>query len=159
MRAQQLFADGIVRAFAAGLVVMAGGICACSQESPVQAAPLAAGVEQFAKGQPAPTPGSLYTSPPPSMPRSFSPRRPLQAGVADTDPIAPADQFRLGNNYVGIQMERSVQTPDLIRRRDCPMDEDCTDYPAPTKSGTPKPAAKSFRKPYIGLSVTTPLRP
>jgi hypothetical protein len=95
------------------------------------------------------------------MPRPFSPRRPV--GV-DADQIAsglstPTDQFRLGNSYIGIQTQRILQPPDQIRRSDCPIDEDCTDYPGAPRSMSPKPSTiKSLRRSYIGLSITAPLR-
>jgi hypothetical protein len=162
MGAQQQLGGGIVRGLAAALVVMAGSICAHSQERSFAPAP-PVGAGQFDDVQLAPISGPLSTSTPPvSMPRSFSPRRSLQPDADKPDLSTPPDQFRLGDNYIGIQTQRSVQTPDPIRRSDCLSDEDCTDYPGPPKSLGPSSGPKtstvrSFRKPFIGLSITAPL--
>ncbi len=91
-----------------------------------------------------------------TVPRDFSPRR--SVGDSKGEESAPGDQFRLGNSYIGIQTQKSLQTPDQIARGDCPKDEDCTDYPGAPRFLNPKTNVKSLRKPFIGLSITAPLR-
>jgi hypothetical protein len=68
------------------------------------------------------------------------------------------DQFRLGNSYLGIQTQKHVQGLDRFWRTDCATDEDCGDYSGLPRSGPQKKDIKSFRKPFFGLSITTPLQ-
>jgi hypothetical protein len=94
---------------------------------------------------------------------SFLPNASPAIGLGDADKstseaATSPDQFRLGNSYIGVQTQKSLQPPEPLRRSDCPRDEDCTDYPGLPKSGAPKSTVKSLRKPFIGLSITTPLR-
>jgi hypothetical protein len=68
------------------------------------------------------------------------------------------DQYRLGDSYFGIQTEKATRTPEKSGRSDCTTDDECADY-----SGLPKPkllktTTKNVRKPFIGLSITTPLQ-
>jgi hypothetical protein len=68
------------------------------------------------------------------------------------------DQFRLGNSYLGIQTQKHVQGLDRFWRTDCATDEDCVDYSGLPRSEPHKKDIKSFRKPFFGLSITTPLQ-
>jgi hypothetical protein len=65
----------------------------------------------------------------------------------------PTGQIRLG-----IQTQRNVQTPEPLRRSDCEINDECDDYSGLPKSHPGKITTKNFRKPFIGLSITTPLR-
>jgi hypothetical protein len=69
-----------------------------------------------------------------------------------------SDQFRLGNSYLEIQTQKSLQTPESLRPNDCPKDEECADYSGLPKSEPRKTTVKSLRKPFIGLSITAPLQ-
>jgi hypothetical protein len=69
-----------------------------------------------------------------------------------------SDQFRLGNSYLGIQTEKSLQSTDPLRRSDCDKDDVCADYSGLPKSEPRKSTVKSLRKPFIGLSITAPLQ-
>jgi len=68
------------------------------------------------------------------------------------------DQFRLGNSYLGIQTQRQLEGLDRFWRTDCATDEDCVDYSGLPRSRSQKKDIKSFRKPFFGLSITTPLQ-
>jgi hypothetical protein len=70
----------------------------------------------------------------------------------------PNDQFRFGNSYLGIQTQKSLQTFEPFRRADCATDDECADYSGLPKSEPPKKTMKNLRKPFFGLSITTPLR-
>jgi hypothetical protein len=70
----------------------------------------------------------------------------------------PNDQFRLGNGYLGIQTQKSLRTPEPLRRADCTTDDECADYSGLPKSEPPKTNVKNLRKPFIGLSITAPLQ-
>jgi hypothetical protein len=69
-----------------------------------------------------------------------------------------SDQFRLGNSYLGIQAQKSLQAPESLRPSDCPRDEECADYSGLPKAEPRKTTVKSLRKPFIGLSITAPLQ-
>jgi hypothetical protein len=161
MGAQQQLGQQLIVVLAATLMVaVAFGAHSHELSSPPQSF-----VGLFDPGQMGETPASPSQSNsstvPAPVPGPFSPRRPVSA---DADQIAsglstPTDQFRLGNAYIGIQTQRILQTPDQIRRSDCPIDEDCTDYPGPPRGMSAKTTTiKGLRKPYIGLSITAPLR-
>ncbi len=66
------------------------------------------------------------------------------------------DKFSLGNSYLGIQTQKNLQTP--FRQTDCASDDECADYSGLPKSEPSKRTIKNFRKPFIGLSITTPLQ-
>jgi hypothetical protein len=161
MGAQQQLGQRIIATLTATLIVMAG-VDTYSQELSSAPKPFAG---QFDKSQAGEMPSSASQASSATaltpVPGPFSPRRPL---AVDADQIAnglstPADQFRLGSGYIGIQTQKSLQTPDPIRRSDCPIDEDCTDYPRAPRLMSPKTTTiKSLRKPFIGLSITAPLR-
>src|SRR6516162_2473712 len=68
-------------------------------------------------------------------------------------PTYPSGQFRLG-----IQTQKSVQTPEPLRRSDCEINDECDEYSGLPKSHPGKTTVKNFRKPFLGLSITTPLR-
>jgi hypothetical protein len=157
MGAQQHLGQRMIFALAAALMV-AAACSAHSHELPSPPQPFDTGQIGETPASPSQSNSSMVSAP---VPGPFSPRRPVSA---DADQIAsglsaPADQFRFGNAYIGIQTQRILQTPDQIRRSDCPIDEDCTDYPGPPRLMSPKTTTiKSLRKPYIGLSITAPLR-
>lgn len=65
----------------------------------------------------------------------------------------PSGQFR-----VGIQTQKSVPAPEPLRRSDCEINDECDDYSGLPKSQPRKITPKNFRKPFIGLSITTPLQ-
>jgi hypothetical protein len=70
----------------------------------------------------------------------------------------PGERFSLGNNYLGIQTQKALQNP-FRQRTDCANDDECAEY-----SGVPNPAApakkslKTFKTPFMGLSVTRPIQ-
>src|SRR5262249_47023317 len=154
-------AQRMIVAFAATLMA-AAAFSAHSHDLPSPPQPFAG---QFDTGQMGEMPSSASHANSSTVlipvPGPFSPRRPVGG---DADQFAsglstPADQLRLGNAYIGIQTQKILQTPDQIRRSDCPIDEDCTDYPGAPRLMSPKATTiKSLRKPYIGLSITAPLR-
>jgi hypothetical protein len=69
----------------------------------------------------------------------------------------PNDKFRLGNSYLGIQTQKSLQSPESLRRSDCATDDECAEYSGLPKSEPRKTTVKNLRMPFIGLSVTAPL--
>ena len=66
------------------------------------------------------------------------------------------DKFLFGNSYLGIQTQKSFQTP--FRRTDCASDDECADYSGLPKSEPSKRTLKNLKKPFIGLSITRPLQ-
>jgi len=68
------------------------------------------------------------------------------------------DRLWLGNSYLGIQTQKTLQGLDRFWRTDCATDEDCADYSGLPRSEAPKKGMKNLRKPFIGLSITTPLQ-
>lgn len=67
------------------------------------------------------------------------------------------DQWLPGVNNLSFQTERMTPTPVPFRRSDCTEDE-CADYSPLPKVKHSKTTTKNFRKPYIGLSVTSPFQ-
>jgi len=66
----------------------------------------------------------------------------------------PNDRLRLG-----IETEKSVQTPKSLRRvNDCADDDECDDYTGLPRSHPAHSTLKNLRTPFIGLSVTSPLQ-
>jgi hypothetical protein len=65
----------------------------------------------------------------------------------------PTGRFRLG-----IQTQRNVQTPEPLRRSDCEINDECDDYSGLPQSRPRKITTRNFKKPFIGLSITTPLQ-
>ena len=61
-------------------------------------------------------------------------------------------QFRLG-----IQTKKSVQVTDPTRSIDCDSEDECRDYSGLPRSAPAGSDLKSIRKPFLGLSITTPL--
>jgi hypothetical protein len=159
MGAGQQFARRMILVLAATMMVLATGVVAHSQESSSSPKPFA-GFGQF-DAPPLPpirsaNPGQDNNSTPwMTMPRDLSPRRSVSDSKGEA--TASGDQFRFGNGYIGFQMQKSLQTPDQVRRSDCAKDEDCTDYPGAPKFSNPKTTVKSLKKPFIGLSITAPL--
>jgi hypothetical protein len=66
------------------------------------------------------------------------------------------DKFSFGNSYLGIQTQKNLQTP--FRQTDCASDDECADYSGLPKSEPSKRTIKNLRKPFIGLSITTPIQ-
>jgi hypothetical protein len=65
----------------------------------------------------------------------------------------PIGQFRLG-----IETRKSLQTPEYLRRSDCADDDECEEYSGLPRSQPGKMTVKNLKKPFIGLSITTPLQ-
>ena len=63
-----------------------------------------------------------------------------------------------GQFQIGILTQKNVQTPEPLRRSDCEINDECDDYSGLPKSHPGKTTVKNFRKPFLGLSITTPLR-
>jgi hypothetical protein len=60
---------------------------------------------------------------------------------------------------LGIQTETSLQTPKSLRRvYDCPDDEECDEYTGLPRSHPAHSTLKGLRRPFIGLSITSPLQ-
>jgi hypothetical protein len=70
---------------------------------------------------------------------------------------APGDQLKVGRNYLGIQTQKNVQALQSLRRNDCEDDDECAEYSGLPKSGQPKASVRNFKRPFIGLSITSPL--
>jgi hypothetical protein len=71
---------------------------------------------------------------------------------------APIDQFQFGDSYFGIQTQKTFQIPQLSGQPDCTTDDECADYSGLPKAKQPKTTTKNLRKPFIGLSITSPLK-
>jgi hypothetical protein len=69
----------------------------------------------------------------------------------------PIDKFQFGGSYFGIQTQKTFQIPQLLGQPDCTTDDECADYSGLPKAKQPKTATKNLRKPFIGLSITSPL--
>jgi hypothetical protein len=67
-------------------------------------------------------------------------------------------EFQLGNSYIGVQTEKNLRPFEPFRQGDCATDDECAEYSGLPKTEPPKKGMKHFRKPFIGLSITTPLR-
>jgi hypothetical protein len=73
------------------------------------------------------------------------------------------DQFKLGDSYLGIETKRRLQTHVPSGKVDCSTDEECEDYsvmPRSRSRGSAGPRSSNIlsRKPFLGLSVTTPIQ-
>jgi hypothetical protein len=85
-----------------------------------------------------------YISPPPGSASSF-------------------DKFKFGNGYLGVETQRRLQPRVPSGKVDCATDEECEDYSALPKSksrgsvGTDSSSILRLRKPFFGLSITTPI--
>ena len=55
------------------------------------------------------------------------------------------------------ETEKTVRVIDPTKPTDCANDDDCMDYSGLPKSASARHGLKNFRKPYLGLSITTPL--
>ena len=71
--------------------------------------------------------------------------------------INRTDQLRLGDSYLAVQTEKSVQVIERFKRSDCMTDDECADYSGLPKSEPAKRTLKNLRKPFLGLSITRPL--
>lgn len=65
-------------------------------------------------------------------------------------------RFSFGNSYLGIETQKKLQTP--FWRTDCASDDECADYSGLPKSEPSKRTVKNLRRPFIGLSITTPIQ-
>ena len=63
-----------------------------------------------------------------------------------------------GQFQIGIQTQKNVQTPEPLRRSDCEINDECDEYSGLPQSRSRKITTKNIRKPFLGLSVTTPLQ-
>ena len=70
---------------------------------------------------------------------------------------AQNDWGSLGRSSVQFRTEKQFQTPEPFRRTDCSSEEECADYSPFPKSRPSKTTAKNVRKPFLGLSITTPI--
>jgi hypothetical protein len=74
-----------------------------------------------------------------------------------SEPADRRDQLRLGESYIGVKTEKSVPMSPL-KRSDCTTDDECADYSGLPKSEPARRTFKSLRKPFLGLSISTPLQ-
>jgi hypothetical protein len=73
------------------------------------------------------------------------------------------DKLKLGDSYLGVETQRRLQTHVPSGKVDCVTDEECEDYSAMPRSrsrasvGGSSSSMVHGRKPFFGLSVTTPI--
>jgi hypothetical protein len=67
------------------------------------------------------------------------------------------DKVQLGGGYIGVQTEKSVRVIEPAKPTDCTNDDECMDYSGLPKSTPARHGLRSLRKPFLGLSITTPL--
>ena len=74
------------------------------------------------------------------------------------------DKLKLGDSYLGIETQRRLQTHVPSGRVDCATDEECEDYSVMPRTKSPGSVGTrssggllNSRKPFFGLSVTTPI--
>jgi hypothetical protein len=74
------------------------------------------------------------------------------------------DKIKLGDSYLGIDTQRRLQTHVPSGKVDCATDEECEDYSVMPRSKSHSSVGASSsssvlhsRKPFFGLSVTTPM--
>jgi hypothetical protein len=83
-------------------------------------------------------------------------------GFGNASPLTTSthsiERFQLGDSYLRIQTQKTLQTPPPFRRSDCSTDDECADYSGLPKSKSPKSALNNLKNPFIGLSFTTPLQ-
>ncbi len=84
--------------------------------------------------------------------------RSLQAAPSSGGFPSRNDQLRIGESYIGIQTNKNLQVIDPLKRSDCSNDDECADYSGLPKSEPARRNLKSLRKPFIGLSISTPLQ-
>jgi hypothetical protein len=74
--------------------------------------------------------------------------------------VGPTDQFKFGDSYVEFQTQRFFRIiPGRFDQTECTSDDDvCPDASGLPRSRSSKLASKQIRKPYIGLSISTPLQ-
>lgn len=85
-------------------------------------------------------------------------------GTGAVKSVAPAagvisqnDSGLFGRSSLQFRTEKNFQTPEPFRRTDC-NEEECADYSGFPKYKPSKTNAKNIRKPYLGLSITTPIQ-
>jgi hypothetical protein len=73
------------------------------------------------------------------------------------------DKLKIGDGYLGVDTQRRLQTRVPSGKVDCATDEECQDYSALPGSrsrgsvGTSSSSPVHGRKPFFGLSITTPI--
>ena len=72
-------------------------------------------------------------------------------------PPAANSGFTVGNSAVGIRTEKMLAAPAPFTRSDCTGD-DCADYSPLPKLRSPHASTKTFKQPYLGLSISKPLQ-
>ena len=126
-------------------------------------------------------PADIWTTPPQVVPYTESYWSPLGIDVgagADGNvrpkkfgyaPPVPGstnafDKLKIGESYLGVDTQRRLQTRVPSGKVDCATDEECEDYsPMPksrsrgSTSGINSPSMFHARKPFFGLSITTPI--
>jgi hypothetical protein len=75
--------------------------------------------------------------------------------ASTSKPANSNDTFSFSKSYLGIETQKNLQSP---WRTGCTSDEECADYSGLPKSEPSRRTLKSLRKPYFGLSVTTPIQ-
>lgn len=86
-------------------------------------------------------------------------------GAGDVKSLAPTvgatsqnDPGPFGRSSLQFRTEKNFQTPEPFRRTDCYNEDECADYSPFPKSRPSKTTAKNVRKPFLGLSITTPIQ-
>jgi hypothetical protein len=85
-------------------------------------------------------------------------RKTFRGLAAAGETKTPIDQFQYGDSYFGVRTDKMFQIPPASGQPDCASDEECADYSVLPKARQSKMAGKSIRKPYVGLSITTPIK-
>ena len=73
------------------------------------------------------------------------------------------DKLKIGDSYLGVDTQKRLQTRVPSGKVDCATDEECEDYSAMPRSrsrglsGTSSSSPLHGRKPFFGLSITTPI--
>lgn len=89
----------------------------------------------------------------------------ISTGAGAVKNVAPAvgatsqnDPGPFGRSSLQFRTEKNFQTPEPFRRTDCYNEDECADYSPFPRSRPPKTTAKNVRKPFLGLSITTPIQ-
>ena len=80
----------------------------------------------------------------------------VQNAAPANNSIKQTDKAHLGGSYIGVQTEKTMRVIDPTKSIDCANDDDCMDYSGLPKSAPARHGLKGFRKPFLGLSITTP---
>ena len=85
--------------------------------------------------------------------------RSLREASPQNGSAIPNNQFRWGGSYFDLQTQKTIQTFGPLRQSGCETDEECAEYMGLPKSSTPNDGPlKGIKKPYLGLSIITPLQ-